>query len=114
MKMHLGGISMKLSNSEHCENTKTRWFLPLIEPPDIDGASLIRTLEQPQRNDALSAQPSLAFLIRVDFVCSRSESRQRAHFVQCSTVHEWRLSLLRPRFLRYRALPRLSSRLNDE
>ncbi|MFT5867357.1 MAG: hypothetical protein ACI82I_003117 [Gammaproteobacteria bacterium] len=55
MKTHLGGISMKLSNLEHCENTKTRRFLPLIEPPDIDGASLIRTLEQPQRNDALSA-----------------------------------------------------------
>jgi hypothetical protein len=55
MKTHLGGISMKLSNLEHCENTKTHRFLPLIELPDIDGASSIRTLEQPQRNDALSA-----------------------------------------------------------
>jgi hypothetical protein len=55
MKTHLGGISMKLSNLELCENTKTHGFLPLIEPPDIDGASSIRTLEQPQRNDALSA-----------------------------------------------------------
>jgi hypothetical protein len=54
MKTHLGGISMKLSNLEHCENTKTHRFLPLIELPDIDGASSIRTLEQPQRNDALS------------------------------------------------------------
>ena len=56
MKTHLGGISMKLYNLEHCENTMTHRFLPLIELPDIDGASSIRTLEQPQRNDALSAK----------------------------------------------------------
>jgi hypothetical protein len=46
----------KLSNLEHCENTKTRRFLPPIGPPDIDGASSKQPLEQPQLKAALSAE----------------------------------------------------------
>ena len=86
MKTHLGGISMKLSNLEHCENTKTHRFLPLIELPDIDRASSIRTLEQPQRNDALSRI--------VPVQTGRSECRQTALNVEMCMAQHLLLSAL--------------------
>jgi hypothetical protein len=54
----------------------------------LGAASLKLTMIQSQQIHPLSAQPSLAFLFRVDFVCSRSESRQRAHFTVCWVLHE--------------------------
>jgi hypothetical protein len=92
MKTHLGGISMKPSNLEHCENTKTRRFLPLIEPPGIDGASSMRTLEQPQRNDALSRTPTFqpAKMLQ-DARMSAMSSRTAASKVVAGCFHWARL-----------------------